>query len=402
MTRNAPPGLLFLLISFGTILGIAGTDLVLPAVPTMPRELGGTPALAQMVLAAYAAGTLVGLLTLGELGARYSPRILLIWSLGLFAITSILAAFSPELEWLVAMRFAQGAFGSGPAVFAPGFIHGLYSGERAAGMFGRLGSIESLTPALAPVAGAFLLGMGGWKMPFLVLGGCAVFCAVASRIYSHSLPDRPDGPQTHRSYLSILRDADFLRHSLSQAFSLAGILIFVFGAPAVMTEVFDGSIQDFILLQICGIANFILASNLSSMLARKFGVERMILIGTAGLLLGFLLILAYVGNGGSSLVVLVPLWVLANGAFGVRGPIGFHQAILASKGDHSRGAALVVAAILGVTAAGTAGAAPFLSLGWWPLALTSCLTALLAILCLTLIPIGGAGAQRSSRFLTGS
>ncbi|MEQ1406336.1 MFS transporter [Neorhizobium sp. Rsf11] len=386
MTLSASPTFMFPLIAFGTILGIAGTDLVLPAVPTMPNELGGTPALAQMVLAAYAAGTLVGLLTFGELGARYSPRKLLIWSLGLFAFISILAAFSPTLEWLVAFRFAQGAFGSGPAVFAPGFIHGLYSGDKAAAMFGRLGSIESLTPALAPIAGAFLLQLGGWETSFLVLGGLAVFCAVGSGVYAQLLPDRQDTFKTHRSYLSILRDADFLRHGLSQAFSLAGILIFVFGAPAVMTEVLGGNIRDFILLQICGITIFILASNLSSTLASKFGTERMIFIGTAALLVGFLLILAYVGIGGGGLIVLVPLWILTNGAFGIRGPIGFHQAILASKGDHSRGAALVVAAILGFTAAGTAATASFLSLGWWPLAMASCLAAALAFLCLAVFP----------------
>lgn len=388
MTRSASPAFLFSLIAFGTILGIAGTDLVLPAVPTMPRELGGSPALAQMVLAAYAAGTLAGLLTFGELGARYSPRKLLIWSLALFALTSIVSVFAPTLEWLVAFRFAQGAFGSGPAVFAPGFIHGLFTADKAAGMFGRLGSIESLTPALAPVAGVFLLGVGGWETSFLLLGGFAIFCAIASFIYSHSLPDRTVAIESHRSYLSILRDGEFLRHALSQAFSLAAILIFVFGAPLVMTEIMGGGIQDFILLQICGIANFILASNLSSTLAGKFGVERMILIGTAALLACFLLILFYVQSGGSSLAVIVPIWIITNGAFGVRGPIGFHQAIVASKGDHSRGAALVVAAILGFTAAGTASAAPFLDLGWWPLAFASCLSAALALLSLVLLPKG--------------
>jgi MFS family permease len=388
MIRSASPAFIFSLIAFGTILGIAGTDLVLPAVPAMPRELGGTPALAQMVLATYAAGTLVGLLTFGELGARYSPRKLLIWSLTLFALTSILAVFAPTLEWLVAFRFAQGAFGSGPAVFAPGFIHGLFTGEKAAGMFGRLGSIESLTPALAPVAGALLLSVGGWETSFLVLGGFAIFCAIACVVYGRSLPDRSVALEAHRSYLSILRDAVFLRHALSQAFSLAAILIFVFGAPVVMTEIMGGDIGDFILLQICGIANFILASNLSSTLASKFGVERMIYLGTAALFAAFLLILAYIQFGGSSLAVIVPIWVIANGAFGLRGPIGFHQAIVASKGDHSRGAALVVAAILGFTAAGTAIAAPFLGLGWWPLALASCLSAALAFLCLAVFPQG--------------
>ncbi|RVN92896.1 MFS transporter, partial [Sinorhizobium meliloti] len=40
MTVNVSLTVMFLLISFGTILGIAGTDLVLPAIPAMPTALG--------------------------------------------------------------------------------------------------------------------------------------------------------------------------------------------------------------------------------------------------------------------------------------------------------------------------------------------------------------------------
>ncbi|WP_208179281.1 MFS transporter [Sinorhizobium medicae] len=384
MIVNASPALMFLLISFGTILGIAGTDLILPAIPAMPAALGGTAALAQMVLAAYAAGTLVGLLTFGELGARYSRRTLLVWSLSLFAVTSLLSAYAPTLEWLVILRFAQGAFGSAPAVFAPGFIHGLFPGDKAPSMFGRLGSIESLTPALAPIAGAYLMTVGGWQTSFFTLAGFAVLCAAGSWVYRQSLPHRAEARDIHQSYGSILSNGDFLRHGLSQALSLGSILTFVFGAPAVMTGALGMTIGSFILLQVCGIAFFILASNASNALARRYGTERMIMVGTGGLVFGFLLILLYTSLGGRSLAVLVPLWMTANGAFGIRGPIGFHQAIVASRGDHSRGAALVVAAILGITAGGTAAAAPFINIGWWPLALASSLAAILALLCLTL------------------
>ena len=65
----SPATLGFALIASATALGIAGTDLVLPAVPSLPAALGGTPARAQLVLAAYVAGTGLGLLLFGELGA---------------------------------------------------------------------------------------------------------------------------------------------------------------------------------------------------------------------------------------------------------------------------------------------------------------------------------------------
>ena len=52
--------LAFVLIAAGTTLGLAGTDLILPAVPSLPKALGGEIAIAQFVIAAFVAGTAIG------------------------------------------------------------------------------------------------------------------------------------------------------------------------------------------------------------------------------------------------------------------------------------------------------------------------------------------------------
>ncbi|MCA8905693.1 MAG: hypothetical protein KDA43_12920, partial [Hyphomonas sp.] len=65
MKQTAAPSLAFALLILGTTLGIAGTDLVLPAVPGLPDVLGGSAAMAQLVLAAFVAGGCVGLILFG-------------------------------------------------------------------------------------------------------------------------------------------------------------------------------------------------------------------------------------------------------------------------------------------------------------------------------------------------
>ena len=65
MTLRAAPSLAFALLLLGTTLGLAGTDLVLPAVPGLPEALGGTAAMAQLVLAAFVAGGCIGLILFG-------------------------------------------------------------------------------------------------------------------------------------------------------------------------------------------------------------------------------------------------------------------------------------------------------------------------------------------------
>ena len=70
---NRPRAALALVVA-STVLGLMGTDLVLPAVPSLPETLGGGPAEAQLVLAAYVGGTSGGLLVFGALGDRFATR----------------------------------------------------------------------------------------------------------------------------------------------------------------------------------------------------------------------------------------------------------------------------------------------------------------------------------------
>lgn len=379
MTRTLPVGVIFALIICGTVLGIAGTDLILPAIPSLPAALGGTPEMAQFVLAAYVFGTMVGLLTFGELGARRDPRQLLVWSLALFALASLVAIFAGSLEMLIAIRFVQGAFGAGPAVFAPGFINGLFPKDRAPHAFARLGSIESLAPAIAPIAGVWLISVGGWTLSFVLLGVLGIVVAGMIWLARHALPAKPAAEVHHQSYWTILTNRPFMRHAVSQSFSLGGLLVFVFGAPAVLTGPLGLSLTYFAILQVAGIAFFITGANLSNRLAKRFGTEDAIIGGTSLLAFAFVMLLIYALAGGESFYALLVFSILANLGFGVRGPIGFHQAIVASEGDHSRAAALVISGLLITSAVGTAIVAPFITVGLWPVALGGTVITVLAV-----------------------
>src|SRR4051794_32434649 len=96
-TASASPAFAFALIVSGTVLGLAGTNLVLPAVPSLPGVLGGTLAQAQLVLASFVAGSACGLLLFGALGAHFDQRSLLIASLVAYGLLSALAGMSGSL-----------------------------------------------------------------------------------------------------------------------------------------------------------------------------------------------------------------------------------------------------------------------------------------------------------------
>ncbi|MGO4833638.1 MFS transporter, partial [Rhizobiaceae sp. 2RAB30] len=343
----------FVMIVCGTVLGIAGTDLVLPAVPELPTVLGGTLERAQLVLAAFVAGSAIGLLVFGSLGARYDQRALLVGSLVAYGLISGIAALSPSLEILIGLRFLQGAAGSAAAVFAPGIIRALYGDERAVGALGFLGSVEALTPALAPVAGLWLMHLFGWNASFEVIALLALLLAGAIAAWHRHIPavvsSRAAGGYGH-----LLTDPVFLRYAVSHAFTLGALLVVVFGAPTVFVAALGATLGDFILMQMTGIATFIVAANLTGRLVHRFGAERMIWSGTLLSAAGAVAMLVYALLGGRDTLVVTALFIPFNAGLGLRGPPGFHRAVVAAHGDDARGAALVVVAILATTAIGTA------------------------------------------------
>lgn len=374
----------FGLIAASTALGVAGTDLVLPAVPILPRALGGTPETAQLVIASFTAGLAAGLLLFGELGARFNQRSLLVLSLLAYAAFSILCRFSPALDLLVLMRFLQGMAGAAAAAFAPGMLRSLYGDERAIGAIGLLGSIEAMAPALAPLFGLWLIVLFDWRATFDVIAICAVLLAGAIWLSRERFP-RPVARREIGGYGRLFRNVPFLRHALSHAFTLGALLVIVFGAPTVFVAILDRTLGDFILMQIAGIPAFVIAANTTERLVRRFGAERMILGGTLMTMVGTLAILGYALLGGEDTRVVTVLFLFVNAGLGLRGPPGFHAAIVAAD-DDARGAALLVIAILLTAALGTAAIAPFISAGLIAIAAGASTLSVTAVVILRAMP----------------
>lgn len=376
---------LFAVIVLGTIVGLSGTDLVLPAIPQLPQYIPGTLTQAQLVLAAFTGGTALGLLAFGELGARFNQKVLLVLALLGYGLLSLGASMSRTISELIVMRFFQGLFAAAPAVFAPGMVRALFNDRQALRALGLMGSIESIVPALAPVLGAWLLTFFDWRISFFVTAGLALCLAV---IWVLTPPMAVTA--TRRSsdgYLPLIRSPVFLRYALSQACTLGGLLVFVFGAPTVITVSMGGTMKDFITMQVIGISLFVVASNTAHFLVDRFGAEKTIFAGSALAAFGAIAIVVYALTSNHHRPEW--LWLLfsfVNLGLGFRGPPGFYRAVIASGDNDSRGAALVMLTVFLTTAVGTAALAPFITHGLVPLAITAGVISVTSLLILAVFP----------------
>ena len=377
-------GIIFALLMLCAVLSLAGTDLILPAVPALPAIFSTNEATTQLVLASYVAGTAMGLLLFGALADRLTPRTLVVSSLVAFAIASVACALSPGIWALIALRFVQGTASAAAPVFGPAMIRQLFSDKAGVRAIGFLGSVESLVPAVAPILGVYLLARYGWQGSFEVVGVVAI--VTAALILVLGLPHQPKAAGAQGSYCALLLDPVFMRYALSQAMTLAGLVVFVFGAPAVIVGTMEGTLHDFIAMQVCGVAGFIVAANLTSRCAERWGTERIIFFGTAMSLTSAVAILAYALAGGSDSALLPALFLPMNVGLGLRGPLGFYRGIVASGTNSARGSALIVFFILAATSLGTMVAAPLINQGLWALGAVTCAIHALSVGLLLLLP----------------
>ncbi|MFV3129741.1 MFS transporter [Niveispirillum sp. KHB5.9] len=380
MTRT----LICALLVMGTLLGMAGIDLILPALPVLATLPGGDVPRAQLVIAAYVAGAMGGMLLFGTLAARFDRRLLLMLAIAGFGVLMGLSVLVQDLDQLIALRFGQGLVGSAPAVFAPGIIRRLFDEVGAMRALALLGSIEAIAPGAAPLAGAALIAWAGWQAPFLVVALASLIVLTCLGAGLRILPGGRVEKRREGSYLRLLRDPVFLRYGLSHGGVLGGLLIFVFGAPVTITVGMGGTMGDFVVMQAIGVTLFAIAANLAGGLARRFGVERMIWIGTVLAFLSGLLLLAYGWTGGGPVWVLSVLFAPMNIGLGLRGPPGFLRAIMAGRGDDDRASALVILFITGISSAGTALLAPFITLGLPALTLAVAIVQTLGVAALLL------------------
>lgn len=375
---------IFLCLVFCVMASVAGTDLVLPAIPQLITVFHTTPEVSQRVLSAYVGGNACGLLLFGRLSDYFSRKKLLCAALFFFSLTSLGCAYAPSISALVALRFVQGMASAAAPVFIPGFIRELFNERRATRAIGLLGSLQALVPAAAPLVGVILLSLFDWNISFKLLA--IVTIAAAMMVMISALPERVQSRCSPGSFTLLLRDPVYLRYALTHALTVGGLVTFVFGAPMIITLTMHGTLNDFIIMQVANIGGYIVAANLSPGLAERYGAEKIIMAGTCLALLSAIALTGYGLLNGADTYILAVLFAPMGIAIGLRGPTGFYKGIVISGENNARGAALIAFFTFTMMTLGSLMSAQFITHGLMALAAIAMVMHFLAVLLLAVIP----------------
>jgi EmrB/QacA subfamily drug resistance transporter len=165
------------LLSFGCYLDYTVVNV---ALPTIQEELGASITSLQWVMNINFLVICILATIMGRVGDLYGRRKLFYLGAFVFAVSSVLAGLSKNINWLILWRFWQGVAGAMILPLGPSILPSVFSTKESQKAISWLGSLGGLALALGPVLGGLIVTYWGWRwiffinIPLTILG--FIFC----------------------------------------------------------------------------------------------------------------------------------------------------------------------------------------------------------------------------------
>jgi EmrB/QacA subfamily drug resistance transporter len=152
----------------GSSMAFIDSTVVNVALPVLQVDLKATVADVQWVVEAYALFLSALILVGGSLGDHFGRRRIYATGITLFTLASLACGLAPNITFLIIARAVQGI---GGALLVPGslaIIGAFFSSEQRGRAIGTWSGFTSITSALGPVLGGWLVQFASWRWVFFI------------------------------------------------------------------------------------------------------------------------------------------------------------------------------------------------------------------------------------------
>lgn len=393
-------GVLSALLGFASI----STDLYLPAMPAIGRDLHAAPGLVEQTISGYLVGFSVGQLAWGPIGDRYGRRLPIALGLVLFVAGSAGCALAGTVGTMIVWRVVQALGACASVVLARAMVRDLYEGHRAAQMMSILLTVMAIAPLLGPIVGAQILLLAGWRAIFWTLVGVGVMTLVALFTIPETLPaTKRNGErliEAFAAYATLLRDRGLLGYAGAGGFFYGGMFAYIAGTPFAYISYYHVPAQAYGLLFGLGVIGIMGANLCNARFVRRLGIIWLLRCGAGGAAIAAIVLGVDARTGWAGLAgLIVPLFVfIAATGFIVANAIAGGLALFPERsgvvsalvGAVQYGSGVVGSALVGVFADGTP----------WPMGCVIAVCGIGSFLCALLVPIPLSKDAAAARLLS--
>jgi len=265
-------------------VGPISMALYTPAMPTLVEFFGTSDAAVKLTLTSYFAGFAITQLICGPLTDAYGRKPITILFLGLYLVSSVLATFSPSVEFMVAARTLQGVGAAVGISVSRALVRDQFTGQASARIMNTIAMMLALGPALSPTIGGFVLELFGWREIFwcMVIYGLALMTGVTFfQVETNHFPGKHHlNPRKLASnYLALLKNPRFLAPALLVGCGLGNIYALATVLPFVLIHEVGLSPSEYGLTMILQSGSFILGTVITGRLLKVTDAHKLVPFG---------------------------------------------------------------------------------------------------------------------------
>lgn len=218
-----------------SMLGFLATDMYLPAFSAMQISLMTSPGMISASLSIFLGGFAIGQLLWGPLSDRIGRKPVLLLGLTLFAVGCLGVIWVENVRALLALRFLQAMGVCAAAVTWQAIVVDRFSADVAKKTFASIMPLVALSPALAPLLGAWVLNHFDWEAIF------ALLTAVAALLLIATFTLRENKPAEHKSaekagFGTLLKSRVYSGNVMIYAACSAGFFAWLTGSPFILSD----------------------------------------------------------------------------------------------------------------------------------------------------------------------
>lgn len=218
-----------------SMLGFLATDMYLPAFSAMQTSLMTSPGIISASLSIFLGGFAIGQLLWGPLSDRIGRKPVLLLGLMLFAVGCLGVIWVENVRALLALRFLQAMGVCAAAVTWQAIVVDRFSADVAKKTFASIMPLVALSPALAPLLGAWVLNHFDWEAIF------ALLTAVAALLLIATFTLRENKPAQHKSadkagFGTLLKSRVYSGNVMIYAACSAGFFAWLTGSPFILSD----------------------------------------------------------------------------------------------------------------------------------------------------------------------
>lgn len=222
-----------------SMLGYLATDMYLPAFGAMQQELQASAGSISASLSIFLAGFAIAQLIWGPVSDKIGRKPVLLAGLGLFAIGCLGVLWVETAAQLLVLRFIQAVGVCSAAVSWQALVVDRYRDGKANRVFATIMPLVALSPALAPLLGAWLLNHFSWRSIFVVLLAITLLLLIPTALLKErkkTTPDNVDKNKNTISFWQLLKSPVFSGNVMMFAACSAGFFAWLTGSPFILGD----------------------------------------------------------------------------------------------------------------------------------------------------------------------